>query len=122
MLEEKYAYKINKLTRFSERILMTCAGRWVIEPWDWKNNSDQMSERPASLGIMDAVIEAPLSPKETPRISQHSIAFRALRGALKWIPIMPRDASLSDSPCEDFQSGYMCLEKLFLNLVNLNRI
>ena len=44
--------------------------------------------------------DAPLKP-----FKQHStIVSRVLRGAVNWVPIMPRDASLSDSRCNFLQS------------------
>ena len=48
-------------------------------------------------------IAAPLL--EIPRTSQHSIVLRGLMVPLHLSSNLPRDASLSDSQCENFQSG-----------------
>ena len=46
--------------------------------------------------------------------------FEGFQGALKWPPMMPRSASLSESRCEIFQSGIFpkAKRKFFRNLAN----
>ena len=68
---------------------------------DWKNNDSQtiqMSEKLASLGIMEAQLRAPLKP-----IQDHSnMVPWGLRVALNWLFMMPRDIiSLSDGCTAD---------------------
>ena len=47
-------------------------------------------QRLTSLGILKPLLT-----------SQHFIILRCFRGVLNWIPMMPRDASLSDSCTSD---------------------
>ena len=49
--------------------------------------------------------------------SDHHIteALAGLKGALNWVPIMPRHASLSDSGCEFFP---VCIQADFLTAVS----
>ena len=54
---------------------------------------------------------------ETP---QHSIVQRSLRGALNWALIMPRDASLSDSGCDFFQSLLWSTPLIYFRQMNVD--
>ena len=65
---------------------------------DWKNNSDQTYsclERLASLVIMGVQLRG---PPVTACASQHYL-IGGFEGVHNWSPIMPRDASFSDSGC-----------------------
>ena len=55
------------------------------------------AERLASFGIMRAILE--------PSVHHNTIVLRALRRAFNWGPIMPREASPSDSQSEILPSG-----------------
>ena len=64
--------------------------------------SNRLEERQqsdvASLGIMMALLKT---------LKHHKIMVpRGLREALNFVPIVPRDGSLSNSQGEFFQSGY----------------
>ena len=53
---------------------------------------------------------------ETSRTSQHSIVLRDFREALNWAPIMPRDASDSDShACECSNFTHIVLSIKYVN-------
>ena len=56
-----------------------------------------------------------------PLIHHNTIVLKVLRRALNCAPIMPRDASLSDSlECEIFESGYMTQSKFWQQMPSLN--
>ena len=72
-------------------------GNTALPLTQWKNNTKRL----ASVGIMGTGLRASLKPS-----GYHSIiVLRCLKEALHWVPIMPRDARLSDSGCIFFQSG-----------------
>ena len=71
---------------------------------DWKNNSwkkkqscVQLFEILASLGIMGARSRTHLNPFE-----QNNHITIVMKGTFNWVPIMPRNASYSDSGCKFF--------------------
>ena len=62
----------------------------------------KLPEGLAPFSIMEAQVRVPLKSP-----AHHiTIVLLGLKGALNFNPIMPRDASLSDSKCRFFQSGY----------------
>ena len=73
---------------------------------DWKNNCDQTYSCPKrlpSLGIIKVQLRTSLNTNDI----TCTIVLRGLRGILIWVPIMPRDARLSDSECKFFRSSVM---------------
>ena len=74
-----------------------------VKATDRKNNSNQTYSCRRDwqlLASLEQKLIAPWNPSD-----HHSpILSRTLRGALHWAPIMPKDASLSDSGCIYFQA------------------
>ena len=58
---------------------------------------------------------------KTLALFRHSIVLRGSRRVFNWVPIMPRDASLSDKDYHFFQAGSLQRDR-FLNLVRPNQI
>ena len=57
-----------------------------------ENNSNQTCSCPGAWRVSPTMCAQLRSPPETPRISEHSIVYRSLRGARNWAPILARDA------------------------------
>ena len=69
-----------------------------------KNYSDQTCSCPRDWRLSATIYVQFRTPPETPGTITALYRIEGFKGALNWSPIMPRDASLSDSRCEVFQS------------------
>ena len=65
-------------------------------PTHWKKKKRKLSDQLASLGIKDHL----RAPMKLP-VHHNTMVFIGLLGAFNWAPIVPRDASLSDSYTSD---------------------